>query len=366
MTPRVERISCVIGSLGPGGAERVLTTMANWWVNHGRGVTIYTLQASAPFFWLDERVTVVALGLCGGGVVRRTIGAARRVVRLRRALLDGKPDVVVSFIDVANVHALLAAIDGVVPVVISERTDPRHHQIGTVWRMLRRMTYPTAAQLVLQSAEVAATFSYMSASTRIIPNPVLPAPIPASRPAPDVDVVAMGRFTREKGFDLLLKALQAVSLARGATTLRVWGDGPEKSALMLLAHELGIANQVEFPGNTTTPTTALQSGKVFVLPSRYEGFPNVLGEAMAVGLPSIAFDTSSGPRQLIRHGIDGILVHGQDVNALAAGIVQLLDDPDLRDRMEIEAPRVTARFGLASIMARWDDVLDDAVQAAGK
>lgn len=361
-TDRVQRISCVIGSLGPGGAERVLTTMANWWAMDGRDVTIHTLQSTPAFFRLDDRVAVVPMRIPGRGTVRRTIAAVRRVLHLRRELRIRRPDVVLSFIDVANIHTLLATIGMGVPVVVSERTDPSRHRIGVILTLLRRLTYPMAARLVVQSSDVESALPYMSNRATVIANPVLPAPAGGSASVRDVDVIAMGRFTPEKGFDLLLRAVAVACSKRGPTTLRVWGDGPERVPLMRLAEQLDIVSQVEFPGNTTSPSIALRRGRVFVLPSRYEGFPNVLGEAMAVGLASIAFDSSSGPRQLIRHGIDGLLIAGEDVNAMAAAIVELLDCPVVRRHMEAAAPNAVERFSLESVMARWDNVLASAVR----
>jgi len=343
--------------LGPGGAERVLTTMANWWVRDGRDVTIHTLQSKPAYFCLDDRVAVAPLGISGVGMLRRVVAAIARVRRLRRALRDRRPDVVVSFIDIANIHTLIATIGIDVPVVVSERTDPKLHRIGPFWTLLRRITYPMARHLVVQSKEVEAALSYMSGDTTVIGNPVLPIAASGEVMVRDVDVVAMGRFTHEKGFDLLLRAVAVASQKRGPTTLRVWGDGPERASLMNLARQLDIASQVDFPGNTSRPGAVLQQGDVFVLPSRYEGFPNVLGEAMAAGRACIAFDSSSGPRQLIRHGVDGLLIPGGDVDAMALAIVELLDTPSTRRRLEEAAPSVVDRFNLESVMARWDDVL---------
>ncbi|MEO7041263.1 MAG: glycosyltransferase family 4 protein, partial [Gemmatimonadaceae bacterium] len=350
------RITCVIGSLGAGGAERVLTGMANWWVAEGHDVTILTLQPPDPFFPLDPRVRVASLSAASpqAGVV----AGIRRVFRLRRAVQECRSDIVLSFIDVANVHALVATIGCGIPVIVSERTDPNHHRIGTVWSLLRRVTYPIATRLIVQSEEVRRAFGYMAERVTVIPNPITAVPSrEANTSCYDVDVVAIGRLSREKGFDLLLHAIATASRPGFPVTATIWGDGPERESLQEQARSLGVASQVTFPGRTRVPIAALRRGRIVVLPSRYEGFPNVLGEAMAAGCACIAFDSSSGPRLLIDHGVDGVLVPPEDSDALAAAISKAIADPERCERMGAKAAGIVNRYTMDSVMAQWNAVV---------
>ncbi|MEO7217058.1 MAG: glycosyltransferase family 4 protein [Gemmatimonadaceae bacterium] len=352
------RITCVIGSLGAGGAERVLTVMANWWVAEGHHVTILTLQETTSFFPLDSRVHVTSVATVPAHSRSGFVAAVRRVFRLRSTVLECRSDVVLSFIDIANVHAILATVGCGIPVIVSERTDPNHHRLGLVWSVLRRMTYPMATRVVVQSEEVSRAFAYIANRVTVIPNPIAAVSPPEDgAPSVDVDVVAIGRLSREKGFDLLLEAIAKASRSTVLVTARIWGDGPEIQSLQQQARRLGIASQVSFPGRTTAPIAELRRGRVVVLPSRYEGFPNVLGEAMAAGCPCIAFDSSSGPRLLIDHRVDGVLVPPEDPDALATAISDAIADPEGCARMAGNAVNVARRYSVRSVMAQWDAVL---------
>jgi glycosyltransferase involved in cell wall biosynthesis len=124
-------------------------------------------------------------------------------------------------------------------------------------------------------------------------------------------------------------------------------------------HRLGLDTVVSLPGVTPEPGKAMRRAQVFVLSSRYEGFPTVLGEAMALGLPVVAFDCPSGPREMIRDGVDGLLVSRGDIGALAAAIQRVLEDEDLRFGLRSRAPEILKRFAIEPIMERWEALLGE-------
>jgi GalNAc-alpha-(1->4)-GalNAc-alpha-(1->3)-diNAcBac-PP-undecaprenol alpha-1,4-N-acetyl-D-galactosaminyltransferase len=135
------------------------------------------------------------------------------------------------------------------------------------------------------------------------------------------------------------------------------GEGPERKTLEALATELGIARKVHWMGVVAEPEKVLNQAGIFVLSSRYEGFPNVILEAMSCGLPVVSFDCPTGPREIIREGIDGILVQAQDLDGLTAAMDRLMSDETERLRLGARATEVTDRFSLARIMAMWEDLL---------
>jgi glycosyltransferase involved in cell wall biosynthesis len=357
------RIVLVIASLTSGGAERVLTTLANHWASGGRDVTLLTLDdgSDPPFYSLHPGVVHRSLGSArapsSGGLGR----GMRRVGALRDGIVAERPAAVISFIDQTNVLTLLATRGLECPVIVSERVDPQLHRIAMRWEVLRNVLYPTASTLVVQTSAARDYFSpRIQSRVRVIPNPVLE---PAG--GPDVEtrrntgrtIVAMGRLTRQKGYDLLIDAFGRLASRFPEWRVCIFGEGPARAALERQRDELGLGERVRLPGTTRRPVDKMRSGDLFVLPSRFEGFPNVLGEAMACGMPVIACDCPSGPSQLIRDDVDGLLVPPERVDLLSRALERLMARPEERARLAEHAPAVLERYGLRRIAALWEDCL---------
>lgn len=360
------RVALIITSLDGGGAQRVVSTMANYWSAKDWNVTVVTFDDGrvGPAYRLRESVLHRPLGVArdSGGRRAAPMNGVRRVMALRREIKVQTPDVVVSFIDVTNVVTVLAAVGLGVPVVVSERIDPSRHRIGLFWRVLRPWCYRWAAGVVTQTTDALRFFSHgVRRRGRVIPNPV-PAvgdgdPGVGSRNA---TIVGMGRLSRQKGFDLLLRAVAAIAGTQASWSLVIWGEGECRGELESLRDELGLRGRVSLPGWTAEPLEELRRSGIFVLSSRYEGFPNVLCEAMACGLPVVSFDCPSGPREIIRDGVDGILVPAEDCEALARALRRLLEDESERSRLGTRAIEVADRFGVHGVMSMWEDMLTKA------
>lgn len=363
------KIAFLIGTMGAGGAERVVTLLCNSLQASGHDVSLWTFAAAdRDFYQLDQGVRRVGFSLladtAGQGKLKVNF---RRVFRLRHQLRCERPDVLISFIAQANVIALIAAAGLAIPVVISERIDPRVHRELLPWRILRWFTYRWASRLVVQTNAVRAWGETLVGEARVvtIPNPVAaPSRIEAEHPAPSLQIVAMGRLVRQKGFDLLLEAFAAVKDRVPMASLVIYGEGPEREALQRQAGMLGLDGRVSLPGQVAPAADALRKASLFVLSSRYEGFPNVLVEAMSLGRPVIAFDCPSGPNEIIRHEVDGLLVPANDSRALSVAITRVLTDADLRLRMSTRAAEVNERFSLQRVLAAWQSVLEGTVQHA--
>ena len=340
--------------------------MANYWSAKDWKVTVVTLDDGrvGPAYRLRESVLHRPLGVArdSGGRWSAIMNKVRGVRALRHEIKVQAPDVVVSFIDVVNVVTVLAAVGLGVPVVVSERTDPSRHRIGLLWRVLRPWCYRWAAGVVTQTTGALGFFSDgVRRRGCVIPNPV-PAvgdgdPGVGSRNA---TIVGMGRLSREKGFDLLLRAVAMIAGTQASWSLVIWGEGECRGELESLRDELGLRGKVSFPGWTAEPFGELRRSGIFVLSSRYEGFPNVLCEAMACGLPAVSFDCPSGPREIIRDGVDGILVPAEDCEELARALRRLLEDESERSRLGERAVEVADRFGIRGVMSMWEDVLTKA------
>jgi len=362
------RITFVISSLAAGGAQRVMVDLTSSLVNLGHQVSLITYsRQNIDHFLTPAGVMRITLDLLWRSpTVRHAIWSNFRRVRvLREALTVGNPDVVVSFIDLTNILAILATRGLRIPVVVAERIDPRFHHINWLWRLVRRAVYPLCDALVVQTESVGSWARSVVKSTKIY---IIPNAVPrvcsdiGSNPLPrERFVLGVGRLEKQKGFDLLLHAFAASGLARSGWQLVFVGDGPERKNLSELVAALGLAAAVDMPGVTNKPENWMLRCGIFVLSSRFEGFPNVLLEAMSMGTPCIAFDCPSGPADIINHGRTGILVPAQDAVTMALALQRVAKDETLRRKIGDAAREVNRSYSIERITSQWESLLHSVV-----
>jgi glycosyltransferase involved in cell wall biosynthesis len=353
--------------MGSGGAERVAATLANAWsvrgnvvkilaTYSGRGDCFYALRAEVAMQYLADEVEVRP------DVSKRYF---RRLLALRRAIGTFHPDVIVSFLANVNVAAIMANTGGSVPLVISERIDPFVMPRPPALRAMCRLLYGFAEALVVQTDEVAAKFvqtGYAASRIAVIPNPVSREFIRVARsrqPDGRFRLLSVGRLDDQKQFELLLEMFAALSGEFPEWTLRVVGEGPRREHLRSLVDRYGLAGRVELQGQVTDVAREYEQADLFVLTSRYEGFPNAMLEAMATGLPCITFDCPSGPREISENGKVAILVNAGDRRGFEDALRRLMSSPELRESLGSDARRsVTARFAEDAIVPIWDSLFD--------
>jgi glycosyltransferase involved in cell wall biosynthesis len=361
------RVVLMIPALGPGGAERVITLLAAGLVNRGHEVWLVTLtQTGSDFFTVDPRVRRLGLGLVGdsGTGVQAVRANLKRVVALRRIVRTLNPHSVVSFMTSMNVLALLACAFLPVRLVVSERTDPAHHVVRGPWAGLRALTYRRADALVVQTGAAAQWFRERLGRrpcVAVILNPIAPEgdPQQGTVQVPGPFILAAGRLGREKGFDILIRAFATIAKECGQLRLVIAGEGPESHALRDLVGELRLDDRVLFLGRIAGLRSLMRQADAFILSSRYEGFPNVLLEALASGVPVVATDCPSGPREILRGGEFGLLVPCDDPAALAAALRRIVTDTELRARLSGLGSQATAPYQLDGVVAAWEAVLSE-------
>lgn len=367
------KLTFVISSMEAGGAERVLSILANHWADKGWNITILTFTNSPSFFDLHSSINYHSLDILERSplAVQRVLDNFKRLWVLRKAIQKSEPQVVISFLTDINVHTLVSTLGLGLPVIVSERSEPGKHFHGAIWDKLGRWTYPLADKVVSVTESADHYFEWLPKDKRcIIPNPI----ISRSSNAEDGELpkgidpekkwlVAMGRLTQVKGYDLLLTAFQKIAVKYDDWQLIILGEGNLRLELANLRRTLGLENQVILPGLLKNPFPLLNKSQLFVLSSRYEGFVNSLGEAMACGLPAVSFDCPGGPREIIRHEIDGILVAPEDVPALAEALDRLMGNEMERKRLAAKAVEVVKRFSKDKTMEMWEEVILDATSS---
>ena len=364
------RVTFVSGGLGCGGAERVVCTLSAALVRRGHSPAVVTLSnKEADFFPLPKGINRVALDLIADvrppGMAGRLRATAGRLRALRRAILGTGPDVVVSSLQHVNVLTLLALAGTRCPVVVTEHNDPTQISCGRPWDELRRLTYGRAARLVSVSRGVDQHFAWLPPAQRTViynPLPIIEPPDEAADlPAilnDDADwVMAMGRLSRQKGFDLLLTAFAKVAAKNPGWRLMILGEGEQRPELERLIESLGLRDRVALPGRIKNPFPVLRRAKLFALPSRHEGFGNALIEAMGCGVAVVAADCPSGPGEIVRGGESGVLVPAGDAGALAGALGRLMADPAERARLAGNGGRARELFGAGRITGAWEELL---------
>ena len=305
------------------------------------------LQMGLP--WFDRRLEPGRDGLVNRllELCIRSAGGLR-YVRLKQLLAEQRPRRVLALLSKTNILCCAAAWDLPVHLVVSERNDPRLQTMDHLWRWLRMVYYRRADVVTANPEGVLDALQDMGAWRRLelLPNP-LPNAVRTDQPPSTADrrhqILAVARLVPQKGLDVLLRAFASLPRSvRDGWTVVLVGDGPERQRLRTLGETLSIAEAVAFEGFQSNPLSYMHSAAIFALPSRFEGMPNALLEAMASGLPAIVTDASPGPLEMVTDGRNGLVVPTEDPVAFAAALQTLMLTEEQRTQLG-EAARQTLR-----------------------
>ncbi|USO01325.1 MAG: glycosyltransferase family 4 protein [Alphaproteobacteria bacterium] len=360
-TKSSQKITFVIHALQMGGAERVLTFLANSLVERGYDVSIITLDSSerGSYFPIKPGVDVTYLNVltAGAGIVRRFYSIIQRLWMLRRTLKHHKSGVVVAFVDITNITTLLASVGLGIPVLVAERSDPFTHVIPCFMKIMRQITYHWAHYVVTQTQGARTYFQWLPCEkVVVIPNPVPQDSPPLFEVRTCQKIISVGRLVPSKNHGLLIHAFAAVAKTHPTLTLTLYGEGAERKNLESIIAAHNLTTRVHLPGAVSQVKRYMRKADLFIFPSAYEGFPNALAEAMAAGVPVIA-SKCSGNTDLVVHEKTGILVEVNSQEQLTAAIIALAQDHEKRQCLALGAYYALGAFRPDVVVQQWEALI---------
>ncbi|MBO7267684.1 MAG: glycosyltransferase family 4 protein [Bacteroidaceae bacterium] len=366
---------CIAGTRHSGGMERVLANKANWLVRHGYEVAIATTdqEGEKPFFPLDERIECYDLGIGyeknnGKSFINKLlhypIKQYRHRKRLAALLQQVKPDITISMFcnDVSFLPHLKDGSKKILEIHFSKFKRLQYGRKG-MWRIAdiyRNRQEEKLVQrfdrFVVLTEEDKGYWGDLH-NIEVIPNartfnPTTIATLNTKR------VVAIGRYTHQKGFERLIEAWNKICRQHPDWKLEIVGEGEERQTLQTLINSYGIAHSITLCPLTNDMDTVYRGASIIAMSSRYEGLPMILLEAQAYGLPIVSFNCQCGPADIITDGMDGYLIPEGDCNTLASKLETLVKDTPLRQQMGKVARKNSERYAEEVIMAKWTTLFD--------
>ncbi len=357
------KISFVVPRMGGGGAERVISLLANEFVKENE-VSLITLVEGESFYCLNDKITLKSIGV---SVNRRNkittffsklFFFPKAFFVLRKILKAEKSDVVVSMLKETDLLVYLCRKSGLkFKHVCSERNDPTTRKKFTQ-RMLNKV-YKSSDLFVCQGQKVFEYYSGVSKSKKkIIANPINGENIPDRLIGEKRRIVSVGRLDKQKNFPLIIKSFARLPNKFEEYALDIYGEGPERTYLQKLIDDENMSSKITLCGAKQNLLSLISDADLFVLPSNYEGFPNALLEAMAIGLPVISTDFSTGiANELILHD-NGRVVPVGDVEKMTEALCELLSDSELRKKMGRNNREKCKEFYTPKIIQKWKDAIN--------
>mgnify|MGYP002509651329 FL=1 len=362
----MRKIAFHLNCLEQGGAERVVTNLANQFAENGYQVLIATEWYGENEFQTDARVKRVHVGLREEDAKKpHPVQILLRIKYLKEFIETEKPDILIPFARKALYRGLTAAYFMEVPVLISIRTDPAGHYEELSDKIQIPLLFPRADGCVFQTEGAREFFApRLQQNSRIILNPINPkyigVPIPEKRTK---TVVQSGRLVDFKNQPMLLRAFVEVHKKHPDYDLKIYG-GDSLDGTKEILEELIAQNQaqeyIHLMGASDTLEKDLADAALFAFTSDWEGLPNALMEAMALGLPIVATDCPcGGPRTIMTNGVDGLLIPIKDQKALEEGINRLIENPEYAERLGMEARKIAERANGEAVFAQWRDYIEE-------
>lgn len=344
----------VCDTMGSGGAERVISTLSNEFVKQGNNVSIIMLSSIAeePFYKLDGSIKLVFLS----SNFDKELSFSKKAKLLKRTILGINPDVVISFISYVCIYTWWALRHTKIPYIVSERNDPNHR--GKIKQFLLNQSFKKASGCVFQTEDALKWYGKIAVRrSRVIYNPVNLTFIPKDTTTDKKQLLYVGRFTEQKNCLLLLDAFNHFAKEHSEYSLKMYGDGPLKHAIQEYLSKNNLSEKVIILPSSKDWQEREYNSSLFVLPSNYEGMPNVLAEALCLGLPCVATDcTIGGPKELKKvFGNQLVLVKTNDPDDLLSGLESGI-------KLKRKQPLVPDELSIVAISKQWIDFIKTIIQ----
>ena len=368
-------IYCIAGTCHSGGMERVLANKANYLARHGYEVVIVTTDQRGlpPFFPLDGQIRCIDLGInyeenngkpFANKLLHYPLKQYRHKKRLAAILEQEKPDVTISMFcnDAGFITRINDGSKKVLEIHFSKFKRLQYNRKGLwrladLWRSRQdEKTVRRFDKFVALTEEDKGYWGNLPNIT-VIPNANTFATSQAAA-LENKKVIAIGRYTYQKGFERLIEAWNILSPGFPGWKLDIIGNGEERDKLQDLIHAYHLDGQVTLVSPTKSIDKVYLDASVLVMSSRYEGLPMVLLEAQAFGLPIVSFACKCGPKDIVVNGETGFLVEENDIEGLARQLVKVMKDKNLRKQMGRKAKEASLRYAEDAVMAKWTALFD--------
>ena len=360
------KVAIMAGSLSCGGTERVIVNLADYLIECGHEVTVVTLRKAQIEYPLNPCAERILWDLTAdetkSGAVGRISNFLARFHKLEAVWTEMKPDVILSFIGKNNFMALLTSRKYSIPVAVAVRGEPNMEYYAGWMKLMSKTLFKRASKVVLQTKGQLEYFPKSIQSKAIIlKNPINSAffaePVPFAQRQPLI--VCVGRIDENKNHKMLIDAFNAIRDDFPEYKLIIYGEGELRKELLSYVKELGASEQIDLPGNISNVAEKIRIARVFVLPSNTEGSPNTLIEAMCLGLVCISCDSvGGGPRELIEHEKNGLLIPVGDTAILQDTLHNLLNDLQKMNEFSSKSLCTRAIYSREIILDEWKTMLE--------
>lgn len=348
-----------------GGAEKMSATLINYFSQKGHNVQFLTFdkQDAVSFYELHQKVNWQRIGI---GDFRRKATVFERLQRFykaRRTIKSFNPNVIIAFQHDSFLHSVLLNIFLNYPIIWAERVSPQYFNFRTniFYRELIYQLARFAETVCIQNESYISSYpSYLKHKIAVIPNPVFPTTLkarPWGKKHENKVLLCVGRLDFQKNQKILVKAFLELQTDFPEWSLFLAGEGDEKGELLEL---IGNNNRIKMLGNVKNIGKLYAGAHLFCLPSRWEGFPNALAEALSHGLPAVGFDGCTGVSELIKDQKNGILARGNDnIDSLKQAIKTLMENGRLRRKCGDYAVSSMSIYNPIHQFEKWDVIIRD-------